>query len=306
MDRSVLLAAAAVIAAAVAPSALAQALPERSPALAEASPIAIGTSWSLASEILGETRQINVWTPSFQTDEDRRYTVLYVLDGGLDQDFQHVAGLAQLGDLSWTFEPLIVVGVQTRNRRAELTPRASDARYLAAFPEAGGAAAFRRFLEEEVIPFVEARYPASRRRAIAGESLAGLFVIDTLLGAPHLFDDYFAISPSLWWDGGRLARDAATAMAARDLSGERVWLAMADEGGTMQSAVDVFREAVSASPGARPDLRYDDRSTGETHATVYHPSLLDGLRAFYGTPHDEPGSQPWYMTPGGRPDTDPR
>ncbi|ANF54894.1 hypothetical protein DA69_09135 [Brevundimonas naejangsanensis] len=265
-------------------------------------PIVIGTSWSLSSTVLGESRQINVWAPTAQADDDRRYTVLYVLDGGLDQDFQHVAGLAQLGDLSWTFEPLIVVGVQTRNRRAELTPPAKDARYVAAFPEAGGATKFLRFLEQEVIPFVEARYPASDRRAIAGESLAGLFVLDTLLHAPHIFDDHFAISPSLWWDDGRLARDAA-AMAGLNLSGERLWLAMADEGGTMQSAVDAFREAVSSSPGTGPTLRYDDRSAEETHATVYHPSLLDGLRAFYGTPHDKPETPPWYMTPGGRPDT---
>ena len=143
-------------------------------------PIVIGASWTLSSAVLGDTRQVNVWTPAAQARDGRRYTVLYVLDGALDQDFQHVAGLAQLGDLSWTFEPVIVVGVQTRNRRAELTPPASDARYVSAFPEAGGAAAFRRFLETEVIPFVEARYPASGRRALAGESLAGLFVVDNL------------------------------------------------------------------------------------------------------------------------------
>lgn len=109
--------------------------------------------------------------------------MLYVLDGGLDQDFQHIAGLAQLGDLSWTFEPIIVVGVETRNRRAELTPAPEDARYTTAFPEAGGSEAFRSFLEEEVIPFVESRYPTCAKRALAGESLAGLFVIDALLNA---------------------------------------------------------------------------------------------------------------------------
>lgn len=304
MHRRLLLSAAAALLAA-APSALAQTAAGR-PAAQEPAPIVVGASWSLTSAVLGDTRQINVWTPTAQAEDGRRYTVLYVLDGGLDQDFQHVAGLAQLGDLSWTFEPLIVVGVQTRNRRAELTPPAADARYLSAFPEAGGAAEFRRFLEEEVIPFVETRYPASGKRAIAGESLAGLFVVDTLLGAPQLFDDYFAISPSLWWDDGRLAHDAADAMAGPDLSQERLWLAMADEGGTMQSAVDAFRAAVASSPGAPPELRYDDRSARETHATVYHPSLLDGLRAFYGTPYEGPQTPPWYMTPGGRPEAEPR
>ncbi|WP_157677966.1 alpha/beta hydrolase [Brevundimonas diminuta] len=305
MDRRLLLIAAAASLATGGSPVMVQAQAEPPTPEAPSAPIIIGTSWSLSSRILGDTRQINVWTPTVQASRDRRYTVLYVLDGALDQDFQHVAGLAQLGDLSWTFEPLIVVGVQTRNRRAELTPAASDARYITAFPEAGGAARFRRFLQEEVIPFVEARYPASGRRAIAGESLAGLFVIDTLLGAPQLFDDYFAISPSLWWDDGKLAHDTAARINNLDLSKERVWLAMADEGGTMQMAVNVFRNAASSAVAQPFDLQYDDRSAQETHATIYHAALLEGLRAFYGMPNEALQTQPWYMTPGGRPTSGP-
>src|SRR3546814_7762981 len=60
----------------------------------------------------------------------------------------------------------------------ELTPAPEDARYRAAFPESGGSLHFRKFLETEVIPFIEARYRTGERRAVMGESLAGLFVID--------------------------------------------------------------------------------------------------------------------------------
>ncbi len=141
--------------------------------------------------------------------------MLYLLDGGLGQDFHHIAGLAQLGSLSWTFGPLIVVGVQTENRRAELTARPTDTRYLAAFPESGGAEQFRRFLETEVMPFVEERFGVGGRRALMGESLAGLFVIDTLLSQPSLFDDYVAISPSLWWDDRRPLQRRSLAESAR-------------------------------------------------------------------------------------------
>jgi len=41
-----------------------------------------------------------VWTPADYGSADnanRRYNVLYVLDGALDQDFEHIAGLGQLG-----------------------------------------------------------------------------------------------------------------------------------------------------------------------------------------------------------------
>lgn len=117
-------------------------------------PIQLGVTHTLQSRILGRDRQINVWTPPNYGESTDRYTVLYVIDGGLDQDFVHIAGLGQLGSLSWTYENLIIVGVRTNARRHELTPRPSDARYLTAFPESGGADDFRRYLAEEVIPFI--------------------------------------------------------------------------------------------------------------------------------------------------------
>ena len=267
---------------------------------ARAQPIVIGTSYTLESTHLAEARQINVWTPSTHGADGRRFKVLYVLDGGLAQDFQHVAGLGQLGDLSWTFEPLIVVGVETRDRRSDLTQPPTDPRFRTAFPSAGGADAFRRFLAEEVIPFVEARHPASDHRALAGESLAGLFVVDTLLNAPELFDDYFAISPSLWWDDQRLARAAGERLRQGDFARRRLWLAIADEGGTMQEGVDRLRRAIEATPGG-PALSYVDRSSTETHATIYHGALLEGLRAFYGTPYEGGSETPWYMSADGVP-----
>lgn len=39
---------------------------------------------------------------------------------------------------------------------------------------------------------------------LAGHSLSGLFVLDTLLRRPDLFCGWAAASPSLWWDGKRI------------------------------------------------------------------------------------------------------
>ena len=44
--------------------------------------------------------------------------------------------------------------------------------------------------------------------AVIGESLAGLFIVETYLREPALFDRYAAVSPSLWWDGQALSREA--------------------------------------------------------------------------------------------------
>ena len=264
-------------------------------------PIHAGVSFTLHSQVLGDDRQINVWLPPDYAKGQDRYSVVYLLDGALDQDFHHVAGLAQLGSLSWTYGPVILVGIQTRARQAELTPPPSDARYRRAFPNSGGAARFRSFIGEEVIPFIERSFRAGPRRALMGESLAGLFVVDTLLSSPELFHDYVAISPSLWWDDRRPMREAGQRLGRQYLADRRLYLAIADEGGTMQEGVDLLRDAVASLPDGGISLLYSDRSAHATHSTIYHGAAEHALRWLYPMPPYQPGPTPWYMIDGASP-----
>lgn len=262
--------------------------------------IIIGTTHRINSTVLGDVRELNVRLPAGYAEAKGPYPVLYLLDGGLDQDFHHIAALAQLGELSGAFGPFIVVGVQTKTRRAELTSPATDRRYRVAFPESGGADRFRRFLSEEVIPFIASHYRTGPRRAVLGESLAGLFVVDTLVRQPGLFQDYIAVSPSLWWDDRNGLRDLARRLDPTALNGRSLYLAMANEGGTMQSGADMLRHALEAR--ARPgfEWRYSDRSATDTHATILHGAALDAMRRLYVAPVEH-GPTPWFMIEGAEP-----
>lgn len=141
-------------------------------------PIVLGTSHEMRSAALGEARRINVRVPaSYATASERRYPVLYMLDGGTEQDFAHIAGLAQHAEMSGTFDEFIVVGIPTRRRIWELTSPAVDERYVTfyrangqpvEFANGGGAETFRRHIAAEVIPFVEANYRTSGRRTLIG------------------------------------------------------------------------------------------------------------------------------------------
>ncbi len=73
----------------------------------------------------------------------------------------------------------------------------------------GGSAAFRRFIRAELMPLVNARCRTTGETAIVGESLAGLFVVETFLLEPDLFDTYVAFDPSLWWNDAYLVKRAA-------------------------------------------------------------------------------------------------
>lgn len=258
-------------------------------------PIVLGQSYTLQSQVLGDAREINVWTPPDYATSTDRYTVLYVMDGGLDQDFPHIAGLGQLGALSWTYEKLIIVGVRTNARRHEMTPPIRlEPRLARELPEAGGAPDFRRYLEHEVIPFIEANYRTGPRRAVIGESLAGLFVVDTFIEQPALFQDYIAISPSLWWDNKALAMTAAQRMRGRPPSDIRLYLTIANEGGAMQTGMDYLLAALGRAPEDTVNFKFVDRRETETHATIYHGAALDALRWMYGVPEPDYGPSPWY------------
>ncbi len=267
----------------------------------QARPIYTAISYDLPSKSLGDTRQINVWIPPDYAQSVERYSVVYLLDGGLDQDFHHIAGLAQLGSLSFTYGPVIIVGVQTRDRQRDLTPKPKDPRYQSAFPASGGAESFRTFLADEVIPFVERTYRTGSRRAVMGESLAGLFVVDTLLSRPQLFHDYVAISPSLWWDDRQPMRVASRRLQGVRPIGRRLYLAVADEGGTMQDGIDLLRSALAALPAQTVAVMYSDRSASDTHSTIYHSAAERALRWLYATPPYVTGPTPWYMIDGANP-----
>src|SRR4051812_41160788 len=60
-------------------------------------PLVIGHSFTIDSRVMGEVRRMNVFVPTTYGQKiDAPMPVLYMLDGGLDEDFLHVAGLLQV------------------------------------------------------------------------------------------------------------------------------------------------------------------------------------------------------------------
>ena len=247
-------------------------------------PIVIGQSWRLPSAALGAARTINIWLPPSYAEGRRRYPVLYVIDGGLSQDFQHISGLAQLGALSWLTQEFIVVGVETVDRRHELAfPVEHDAALRRQYPEAGASAVFRRYLVDEVKPFVTARYRTSGEDALLGESLAGLFIVETFLRQPDAFDTYVAMDPSLWWDNGRLSEEAAGLLARHGSSRHRLWLSVGRETLEQPAPTEHLLAALRARPASALELHYEPRPA-RSHATIYHPTAWEALQALYPRP----------------------
>ena len=247
-------------------------------------PLVIGDTFTIDSKVLGETRRINVYPPmGYAETPAARVPVLYMPDGGMGEDFLHVAGLVQVGVGNGTMRPFLLVGIENTQRRRDLTPPTESASDRKIAKLVGGAAAFRRFLREELMPLVQARYRTTGETAIVGESLAGLFVIDTLATEPDLFDTYLALDPSLWWNDGKYLAGLPAALAGRTGKDKALWFASADaDHGNGRESTQLAAQLQAAAPAAL-QWHYEPL-LGEHHSTIYHPAALLAFRALLAPP----------------------
>ena len=247
------------------------------PQAGPATPLVIGEMFTIASGALREVRRINVYLPpAYAESKDVRLPVLYMPDGGIAEDFIHVAGLVQISVANGTMRPVILVGIENTERRRDLTGPTESAEDRRIAPRVGGSAAFRAFIRNELMPAVKKRYRTAAEAAIVGESLAGLFVVETLLREPELFDTYIAFDPSLWWNNERLLTEAEAVLRARPATKQRLYLSSSNEpelGNLIRRFAAVLEQG--RFPGL--DWRYVP-FPDETHATIYHPAALRAFR----------------------------
>jgi uncharacterized protein len=250
------------------------------PAAAEdkATPLVIGDTFSMPSKILGETRRINVYLPpGARESPEKPLPVLYMPDGGLGEDFLHVAGLVQVSVGNGTMRPFLLVGIENTERRRDMTGPTDNEEDKKIAPHVGGSAAFRSFLRDELMPEVKKRYRTTAETAIVGESLAGLFVMETFLLEPDLFDTYIAFDPSLWWNRWKLLDGAAERLRARPKLQKTLYFASSDEKGIIEGTE---RLAAILGKDAPPGLHWHyEKMPEETHGTIYHPAALRAFRA---------------------------
>jgi predicted alpha/beta superfamily hydrolase len=249
----------------------------------DASPLVVGETFTLASKALGETRRINVYLPpGYAEAPDARFPVLYMPDGGIGEDFLHVAGLVQVSVGNGTMRPFVLVGIENTERRRDMTGPTENPEDRKIAPRVGGSAAFRSFLRDELIPEVTRRYRTTGERAIVGESLAGLFVVETFLLEPDVFDTYVAFDPSLWWNDRKLLASAAERLRARPSLPKTLYIASSDE---WEIASDCARLASVLQKGAPKALTWHyEPMPGEHHSTIYHPAALRAFRDVFRVP----------------------
>lgn len=185
---------------------------------------------SLQSKVTGRSYDLYVYLPS-RVATGTKYPVLYLLDG--QWDFKLLTSI-QGGLLYDKFVPdVIIVGITYSGpnanydslRAVDYTPKASPGN-----PGSGQGAKFLSFLETELIPFVEANYPADpSHRALMGASLGGLFTLYAMFTKPQLFAGYAAGSPAVTYANRGAFDDEAGFAASHNELPVKLYIAVGDK-----------------------------------------------------------------------------
>jgi predicted alpha/beta superfamily hydrolase len=152
------------------------------------------------SELIADSFHILVSIPDGYYSIDKRYPVLYVLDG--DVAFGMASSITRYLQIGENLPELIIVGIgygvldksAGEKRRRDYRPT-----------QTGGAENFLKFLETQLIPYIDSKYrTVPYDRTINGYSIGGLFALYTLFTKPETFSKYIIGSPYLVWDNSSI------------------------------------------------------------------------------------------------------
>jgi pimeloyl-ACP methyl ester carboxylesterase len=231
-------------------------------------------------------------------ETDVSYHVTYVIDG----EGQLVSTVGTLEQMSSPYSAndlipqMMVVGIVNTNRHLDLTPSPGMIdRDSSSIDNTGGADQMARFMEKELIPYIDDNYPTTSHRALIGHSLGGLFVLNTMIKFPHLFQNYLAIDPFLKWDEQNFANSVIKKLKEDDLEGKKLFIATANTSMSWLSLDDVLTDTTEVMYPMRSNLEFKNSLDSvdlsfsytnkyyeeENHFQIPVKATYDGYRYFY-------------------------
>ena len=247
-------------------------------------PLTIGEIRTLKSEILKEERILNIYLPQ-NFDKTKSYPIIYLLDGSMNEDFIHVSGLVQFFNLMYAMPETIVVGIANVDRKRDFTFHTDLKDLQKDYPTTGHSDKFINFLEKELKPYIESQIKISDTY-LFGQSLGGLLATEILLKKPELFNNYFIISPSLWWDDESLLKEANQLLSKIPDTKKFVYVSVGKgEHKVMVKDAEDLYDILKKSNKKNWRVEYKMMET-DNHATILHRSLYEGLVKLF--PYKEP------------------
>lgn len=165
--------------------------------------------------------------------------------------------------------------------------------------ENGEADNFLKFIGEELIPYVESKYPVTNYRTLIGHSYGGLFAIYSLLHTPELFANYVSVDPSLDWDDELMLKQVKDVLTTNNLKNKALYISLSGQLHMQNSEItidNVMQDTSDFTAFPRANISFSNwikknKEIGldytwqfypkDLHGTIPLPSIMDGLLAVF-------------------------
>lgn len=221
--------------------------------------ITIGTTDSIFSTILDEQRKFLVHVPNSSDGSvysKKNYPVVYLLDG--DAFFLSVVATINHLSKNQMCPQMIVVGISNTNRNRDLTPTKGeldppflDSTFVA---NTGGGEKFLSFIEKELIPKIESKYPTEPYRMFIGHSFGGLEVMHAFVHQPQLFSSFIAIDPSMSWSNQVLLKKIKSMSFNESHQNKALYLGIANTMAEELDSISVLKDTSIDTEHIRSNL----------------------------------------------------
>ena len=178
---------------------------------------------SMDSEVLGASRKIVVRVPRGY-DSGIAFGTVVVLDA--QWLFPIVADYIDFLSYWGRIPPLIVVGIPSTDRNADLIPWVDPA-----FPGTGTRPQFAAFLNTELPEFIGAELKSNGRSVLVGHSFGGVMALHGHFMFDDAFDATIAVGTSVWVSGSTLMENANAYLSGNRSDGRFLYMAVAEADG---------------------------------------------------------------------------
>ncbi|TCU51812.1 hypothetical protein EDF58_11918 [Novosphingobium sp. PhB57] len=142
----------------------------------------------------------------------------------------------------------------------------------------GGGGAFLTYLRDKLRPEISGRWKIdAKRETLMGHSFGGLLALHALAQGGW-WSRYVAVSPSLWYGNGLIARETHGMAALQD---KRALLAAGDREGAPSGSSATLADVVAALSARGVDARASVLP-GQSHGSTMMAAMVDGITLAFG------------------------
>lgn len=235
-------------------------------------PVVFGTSRTIHSQVLGEDRTLLIHLPEDYGKSDKKYPVLYKLDGERDVFLQTASVVNYLIDSGGRIPDHIIVGITNTDRMRDMDPE-------------HGADTFIQFLKTELVPFIDKNYRTNSFKVLCGQSLSSIFALYSFLKQPDLFNGYILSSFGLYKESlaSAFEKELRKSQELKKVSRRHIFITNGkldsyDPDGSIARRGTQFLDSLKGLASVSVLLNY---KTYDDEGHVPFPSTYDGLKWIY-------------------------